>query len=130
MTSGVTSGAARAACLLLLALPANAAAQRPRCGYGEALSALRDAAAAAAVPVTGLADGRDRAGSVHADLRTATEVLQGCGCRRAAADTADAALLAETAAHQPSAAAIAQGLERAGFSLRLARERLGREGCS
>ena len=120
----------RALVLLLLALPATATGQRPRCGYGEALSALRNAEAAVMRPVTGLANGRDLAGGVHADLRTATAVLQGCGCQRAAQDAADATLLAETAAQQGSAQAIAAGLGRAGFSMRMARERLGREGCS
>ena len=116
--------------LLLLALPGTAAAQRARCGYGEAIAALRAAEAGLARPVTGLSDGRDLAGGIHADLHRATEVLQGCGCRRAAQDAADAALLAETAAHQANAQEIATGLRRAGFSLRLVRERLGREGCS
>jgi hypothetical protein len=115
---------------LLLALPAGAAAQRPRCGYGEALAALRGAEAGVARPVTGLSEGRAQAASVQEGLRGAVEVLAGCGCRRAAADAADAALLAEAAAQEGSAQAIAVRLQRAGFSLRLVRERLAGQGCS
>lgn len=116
---------------LLVCLDASPAfAQWPRCGFGEGLAALREAERALAAPVTGLAAGREAAAAIHDHLRGAATVLADCACRRAAEDTAEAATLAETATAEHSAARIAAALERARFSLRLARERLGREGCS
>ena len=83
-----------------------------------------------AAPVAGLAAGRDAATAAHDHLRAATTILADCACRRAAEDAGEAAMLAETATAEHSAARIAAALERARFSLRLAQERLGREGCS
>lgn len=114
----------------LLALAPPAAAQRPRCGFGAALAALGTAERTMARPVEGLSAGRAQAGAAAAALGEAMAGLQGCGCRRAAEDAADAALLAEAATAEASAPAVAARLDRAGFSVRLARERLGREGCA
>ena len=114
--------------LTLAATPATA--QRPRCGYGEALAALRAAETLLAQPVASLSTGRDQAAAAHDHLRDATGVLQGCACHRAAEDAGEASALAEQASAEHSAARIATTLHRAAFSLRLARERLSREGCS
>lgn len=126
----MSRAAAALALGLAFALSAPAAAQRPRCGFGEALAALRAAGAGLARPVEGLGSGRAQAAAVHDALRTAREGLAGCGCRRAAEDAGEAAMLAEQGAAEHSAARIAAVLDRAAFSARLARERLDREGCS
>jgi hypothetical protein len=128
--------AARGAALVLAALlgvPQPAAAQRSRCGFGAALEALRDAgetlAAAAAAPAS-LADGRERASLAAGRLRRGEEGLAGCGCRRAAAEAAEAATLAEQALSEASVRDLAATLGHARFRLSLVRERLGREGCA
>jgi hypothetical protein len=107
-----------------------AAAQRPRCGFGEALAALGAAEPLLARPPAGLSTGREQAMAAADRLRAAAVVLQGCACRRAAEDAAEAASLAEAAGLGDSAARIGAMLERAGFSVRLVRERLGGQGCS
>ena len=68
--------------------------------------------------------------AVDERLREAAAVLEGCGCRQAAAGLGEAAALAEEAQSRSSLDGVRRLLDRAGFSLRLAQERLERQGCS
>ena len=107
-----------------------AAAQRSGCGFGEGLAALRVADPILARLAEALSAGREAGAAAAERLRAARTVLAGCGCRRAASDAGEAAMLAEQAGGEASLPRLAATLERARFSLRLARERLDRAGCS
>jgi hypothetical protein len=126
----------RPAIALTLALVASlpclpAVAQRAGCGFGAGLEGMRAAARALAEPPRpSLVAGRDLAGATATRLREAAAVLDGCGCRQAAAGVGEAAALSEEAQAQSSLDGLRRLLDRAGFSLRLARERLDRQGCS
>ncbi|WP_149541064.1 hypothetical protein [Siccirubricoccus phaeus] len=113
---------------LLLAGPA--AAQRPGCGFGEGLAALREAEARLHAPITGLLVGREAAAAAGRSLGLAAARFSGCGCPRAAEAAGEAGQLAEAAAGAAEVARLQPLLDRAGFSARLAREGLGRRGCS
>jgi hypothetical protein len=122
--------------LVLIGLAAPAAAQRPRCGFGEGLEALRmaDQALAAALarqpPAAGLLAGREALQDAADRLRAAEARLAGCGCPRAAADAGDAATAAEQGQGEAGVPRQAAAMDRARFSIRLARERLDRAGCA
>ncbi len=121
-----------AALLGLALLAAPAAAQRSRCGYGDGLAALREAAAtldAAEARVGSLAEGRALAADAAGRLRAGAAVLAGCGCTRAAAEAETAAAVAERGISAAAANAALDALRQAGFRLSLLRERLGRDGC-
>ena len=116
------------ALLLLLASPAWA--QRGGCGLGEGLAGLASAEEMLAAPSPGLEAGRDQAAQASAGLYQAQATLLRCGCRRLAEPVAEAAGLADQARSQASMADLRRSLDRARFSLRLAREKAGRDGCS
>jgi len=120
----------RAAFLLaLLATPA--LAQRPQCGFGLGLQALREAdrALRAGAAAAELMPGRAAADTAAASLAEATDRLAGCGCPQAADLARDAAGLAEQARSEATAERIRRTLDRARFSLGQAQEKLGRRGC-
>ncbi len=126
---------AAAALLLGAAAAADAArAQRAGCGLGLGLEAMRaaDRTLAQAPRIPSLAAGRATAAAAADRLHGAAAALSscGCGCARAAADAEEAAALADAAGSEASVARVAAALDRARFSLRLARERLDRDGCS
>lgn len=124
--------AGRLALPLLLALVPGAAAQRPGCDYGAALAdlAAADRAQAAAPGWRDLAAAREGAAGMAARLRAAEATLAGCGCALAAGAAGEAAAVAEAAGSESGLPGIRARLDRAGFSLRLARERLAGRGCS
>ncbi|MDO9709161.1 hypothetical protein [Paracraurococcus lichenis] len=115
---------------LLLALPA--AAQAPRCGFGLGLEALRGAErqVQAGLAAGDLPAGRAAAEAAAASLEEAATRLGGCGCAQAAGFAREAQGLAEQARSEAVPERIARALDRARFSLGLARERLERRGCS
>ncbi len=116
--------------LLLAAVPA--AAQRSGCGMGLGLEAMRGAEAPlrAGATATSLLAGREAARQAAGQLAEASRHLAGCGCRQAAEHLGEAARLAEEGEGAAEVERIRRGLDRAGFSARLARERLDRQGCS
>lgn len=117
-----------AAGALLLAGPAPA--QRPGCGFGLGLEALRAAEAALRPEPASLAAGR-AAGGVAADqLRAAAARLAGCGCPRAAEQAGEAAGIAEETRAEAGRERLRRLLDRAGFAAGEARARLDRQGCS
>ncbi len=116
--------------LLLMLAATPCSAQRGGCGLGLGLAALAEAEHLLAAPSPGLEAGRDQAAQASAQLHEARLSLQGCGCRRVAEQAGEAAGLAEQARSQASVADLRRSLDRARFSLRLARERAGRDGCS
>ncbi|WP_135468814.1 hypothetical protein [Crenalkalicoccus roseus] len=124
------AGRAAAALLLLLAWPA--AAQRGGCGFGEGLAALAAAERAlrGAPELPSLSAGRALAAEAGERLRAGAGILAGCGCARAAEEAAEAALLAEQAGSEVELARLRATLDRARFSLSLARQRLDRTGCA
>ena len=130
------AGRAAKALLAGLALLAGMAAaepvraQRAGCGLGLALERLAEADRRLAEPPTTLVAGRATGGEVESQLQTAATELAGCGCRQAAASAAEAAGLLEQAGAEASLLRLRATLDRARFSARLARERLGRQGCS
>ncbi len=111
----------------LLAPPA--AAQRPRCGYGEALAAMQVAEERLALLPDGLDAARSTAEAVAGGLRGSASGMAGCGCTRLAEAVGEAAGIAEPAISAASVAEARVRLERARFSLGLARRAAGREGC-
>jgi hypothetical protein len=115
------------AVLLLLAAPA--AAQRPGCGFGLGLEALGQAQRSLGSEPGSLSAGRATASAATGALAEAAGRLAGCGCAQAAADAREAAGLAEQATAEPALERLRRLLDRAGFSARLARERLERRGC-
>lgn len=117
--------------LLLFALLATPAlAQRGGCGLGLGLRPLDAVEQRLAQPPAGLLEGRATAAETAATLREAAGWLAGCGCRRLAEQAQEAAALAELAQSEASFAGVARRLERARFSLRLARESAGSVGCN
>jgi len=124
----------RPACLALLALLAAlpAQAQRSRCGFGLGLEGLRtaDRMLAEAAASSSLTAGREAAGAIAARLHEVAGRLSGCGCHQAADHAAEAAGLADQAGNEAGIARLRRSLDRARFSLTLARERLDRAGCS
>ena len=107
-----------------------AMAQRGGCGLGAGLEGMRAAARALAEPPRpSLVAGRELADATAARLREAAAVLEGCGCRQAAAGLGEAAGLAEEARAEAGLDGLRRRLDRAGFSLRLVQERLDRQGC-
>ena len=119
----------RLALALLLAGPA--AAQAPRCGFGQGLEAMRgaDRQLQAGVAAADLMPGRDAAEAAAAALAEAAGRFEGCGCHQAAELTREAAGLAEQARSEASTDRLGRALARARFSLGLARDRLDRRGC-
>jgi hypothetical protein len=115
------------AVLLLLAAPA--AAQRPGCGFGLGLEALGQAQRSLGTVPGSLSEGRATAGAAAGALGEAAGRLTGCGCVQAAQDAREAAGLAEQATGETALDRLRRLLDRAGFSARLARERLERRGC-
>jgi hypothetical protein len=120
----------RAVLVLLTLWATPALAQRGGCGLGNGLRPLDAVEQRLAQPLAGLTEGRAEAERSAAELREAARWLAGCGCRRLVAQTEEAAALAELAQSEASAAGVARRLDRARFSLRLARESAGREGCT
>lgn len=114
---------------LLLTLPA--AAQAPRCGFGLGLEALRsaDRAIQDGIAAATLLPGRRAAEAAATALADATGRLEGCGCRLAGELTREATGLAELARSEVSPDRLRRALDRARFSLTLARDRLDRQGC-
>jgi hypothetical protein len=113
---------------LLLATPAQA--QRGGCGLGLGLQGLDSAEHRLATPAASLLEARDLASAVAAELYAAARQLAGCGCRRLAEQAEEAARTAEQAASESSVIALRRSLDRARFSVELARQRAGRDGCS
>jgi len=115
--------------LLLLATPA--LAQRPGCGFGLGLAALRQAGSGleAAARAASLLTGLDTAAAVAPVLADATSRLAGCGCARAAAEAGDAAGLAEQARSEATLDRLRATLDRARFFVSRARHRLDTRGC-
>ncbi|WP_165982932.1 hypothetical protein, partial [Dankookia rubra] len=72
---------------------------------------------------------RDAAEAAAAALAEAAGRLEGCGCRLAAEPVREAAGLAERARSEASVYRLRGALDRARFSLGLARDRLDRRGC-
>lgn len=116
--------------LLLLASPV--AAQRSGCGMGMGLDALRTAERALrdGAGAGSLSAGREAGGSAADRLTEAAATLGGCGCRQVAGHLQEAAGIAEEVRAEASLERLRRLLDRAGFSLRLAQQRLGRQGCS
>ncbi len=116
---------------LTLLPPQPARAQAPQCGFGQALASLREAARELAQTETleSLVTGREIAARSIAELRSAQERLQGCGCPRAAEDTGDAATVTEAAPSAGELLRLRRILARAGFGVRQVEQRLGRTGC-
>jgi hypothetical protein len=104
-------------------------AQRGGCGLGNGLHGLEAAERSLAVSMTSLPEGRDQAAQASGQLHEATRWLSGCGCRRLAEQAQEAAGIAEQGMSESSIAALRRTLDRARFSLSLARERAEREGC-
>ncbi len=113
--------------LWLLAAPAQA--QRGGCGLVAALGVLDSTDQALAQPPQSLAGARALATTAGADLHQAATSLRGCGCPALAEQATEAAALAEQGMAAASVTEASRTLDRARFSLRLARERAGREGC-
>lgn len=107
-----------------------ALAQRAGCGFGSALERLGEADRMLAAVPESLPAGRTAGTAAGSSLRQATATLAGCGCHQAADHATEAAGLAEQATAEANLARVRGALDRARFSLRLARERLGRQGCS
>lgn len=102
---------------------------RARCDFGLGLTRLADVEREAALPVTGLAEGRARGQQAMTQLRSATQVFLGCGCPRLAELTTEAASVASTVPSEASAARILQIMEQLRFRLQLVREQAERQGC-
>jgi len=119
------------ALLLLVVLAAPAAAQRPQCGFGLGLQALREAdrALRAGSVAPDLPAGRAAAEAAVAALKVSLGQFHGCGCAQVIQPVQDAAGLVEQASIETTTDRIRRVLERARFSLDLARQRLDREGC-
>ena len=117
------------ALLLLLVLAAPAWAQRGGCGLGLGLQAMASAGQVLDAPVAGLGAGREQAAAAVQALGEAEERLLGCGCRRLAAQVAEASGIAEAARAAADVPALRQALERARYALGLAEARAGRDGC-
>ena len=122
-------GAVRAL-LLLLVLAAPAWAQRGGCGLGLGLQAMASAGQVLDAPVAGLGAGREQAAAAVQALGEAQARLLGCGCRRVAEQVLEAGGIAEAARASADVPALRRGLDRARYALGLARERVGRDGCS
>jgi hypothetical protein len=115
--------------LLLALLAPPAEAQRPRCGYGEALAGMQAAEERLAALPGGLLEARGKAEAVASGLRGSAGGMAGCGCPRLAEGLGEAAGIAEPAIAAASLAEALARLERARFALRLVREAEGRQGC-
>lgn len=129
----------RAAVLALLAVAGSlvvplgappALAQRARCDFGSALEGLAEADRALATAPLSLTAGRAAGAAAGPGLRRAAAILEGCGCRQAAGHAAEALGLTEQAAAEAGLDRLRAALDRARFLAGLARERLGRQGCS
>ncbi len=115
--------------LILLALLGPAAAQRPRCDFGEGVTALRQAQQRLALPVTGLVAGRESAQAVADGLETARAAFTRCGCPRLAELLAETARNAEAAVSHASVGRILTTFQHTAFQADLARQALERNGC-
>jgi len=115
--------------LMLLALAAPAAAQRPFCDFGEAVGGLRGAQLHLAAPGAGLLAGRAAAGEAAGALASAEASFGRCQCPRLAEMVGEAARWAEIATSQASAAEVSASIAQARFRAGLARQALERDGC-
>ena len=115
--------------LMLLALAAPAAAQRPFCDLGEGVDGLRGAQRHLAAPGGGLLAGRAAAGEAAAALARAEASFRRCQCPRLAELAGVAARWAEIGASQAMAAEVSASIGHAAFRAGLARQALERDGC-
>ena len=115
--------------LILLTLATPATAQRPFCDFGTGVTAVRDAQARLAAPVTGLVTGRETGLAIAATLEAARATFAACGCPHLTDLTDEAARLTEQTGYEASAARIAQTFTQAGFRVRLARQAMDTNGC-
>jgi hypothetical protein len=115
---------------VLLVVAAPAWAQRGGCGLGLGLQAMAQADQVLAAEVAGLGAGREQAASAVQALGEAQARLLGCGCRRVADQVAEAGGIAEATRSSADVPALRRGVDRARYALGLARERVGRDGCS
>lgn len=123
-------GGCLSAMLAAVLLISPVSAQRAGCGFGTALVGLGEADQVLAAVPESLPAGRAAGAAASSGLQQATATLAGCGCHQAADHATEAAGLAEQATAGDSLPQVRGALDRARFSLRLARERLGRQGCS
>ena len=102
---------------------------RPYCDFGRGLSALREVEREAALPVSGISEGRARGEAALSGLQTAAGIFSGCGCPRLAELTREAALVAQSAPSEPSVARLSHIFGQIRFRTQLAREQSERQGC-
>ena len=102
---------------------------RPHCGYGEGLSALREVAREAALPVPGIIEGRARGEAMLRVLSGAAATFTACGCPRLAELTREAERAAQGAPSEASLARLNQVFGQVAFRTQLAREQSERAGC-
>jgi hypothetical protein len=115
--------------LMLLALAAPAAAQRPFCAFGEALGGLRVAQQRLVAPGAGLLAGRAAAAEAAQALASAEAGFSRCQCPHLAELAGEAARWAEIAAAQAVAAEVSAGIAQARFRAGLTQQALERDGC-
>ncbi|MBK1660884.1 hypothetical protein [Paracraurococcus ruber] len=117
--------------LALLALVAPAAAQTPRCGFGQGLEALREAGrqVQAGLAADDLLAGRAAAEAAAERLEEATRRFAGCGCPRVAEEARASRGLAEQARFETSLDDLRRPLGRIRFTLEEARRIIDRSGC-